>query len=56
MAAKHEVKNLIISFAAIVLAVFSLQIIVASGFTHQLGKFTDQILIQLGLMPEHIVC
>lgn len=55
MAIKHERTNFLISAAAMVLTVFSFKVMVLSGITYQSGKIIDQVLIKLGLMPEHII-
>jgi len=53
---KHEIMNFIISSVSIVLVIFCFETAVFSGSTYKFSKFiVDQKLIQLGLMPEHII-
>ncbi|MCL6479995.1 MAG: hypothetical protein K6T65_16640 [Peptococcaceae bacterium] len=52
---EHEIKNTMISCAAILFIVFSFLASVSFGYTHLLSKLTDSALIQLGLMPEHMI-
>ena len=52
---KHETKNFIISWIAVVLTVFVFEIALFTGVLYQIARLTDIIRIQLGLMPEHIL-
>lgn len=52
---KHEIKNTVIACVAVLFVMFSFLASVSTGFTYLLSKLTDNVVLRLGLMPEHVI-
>jgi len=52
---KHELKNFLISFVAVVLIVGIFEVALSTGILYQLARITDKIHIFLGFMPRNML-
>lgn len=51
----HETKNFIISAVAMILTLYSFEVLLLSGLAYRLAKTVDKVRIYLGLVPKHML-